>query len=345
MKCVAVTGGSGHVGANLVRECIREGYKVRALVREDRRAFEGLDVELVEGDLFDRKSLQVLCDGADSVYHLAAYISVDGKKDRLLEETNVAGVRNIVDACKSCGVRRLVHVSSIHAFSTHPNCEIIDEARCRADGVRNCYPYDRSKAEGQRLVEEEAENGLDAVIVNPTAVLGPEDYKVSEMGGVLLDLYHNRLPALVGSGYNWVDARDVARGIISADLYGRRGECYLLSGHWAGLAELAGLITKITGKRTKRFVIPIRIALFVSCFNAAVHRIRRKHTKFTPFSIKSLLSHRYISHQKATNVLGYTHRNFEETVRDTLAWFEKAGMLEEGWIKGKNFETATVPGR
>lgn len=205
MKRVAVTGGSGHVGANLVRECIRERYNVRALVREDRRAFEGLDVELVEGDLLDRESLQELCGAADSVYHLAA--------------------------------------------------------------------------------------------------------------------------------------------CISADLCGRRGECYLLSGHWAGPAELAGLITKITGKRTKGFVIPIRLALFVSCFNAAVHRIRRKHTKFTPFSIKSLLSHRYISHQKATNVLGYTHRNFEETVRDTLAWFEKAGMLEEGWINGRNFESTTVPGR
>ena len=149
------------------------------------------------------------------MFHLAGRISVAGVHDPLLEKTNVDGVRNVVEASLKAGVKRLVHVSSIHAFSTYPNNEVMDETRELAEDERKHFPYDRSKVKGQKEVLKGIERGLDAVIVNPAAVLGPHDYKISEMGEVFLDIYHGKLPALIDAGYNWVDA-----GMLPMELSG-----------------------------------------------------------------------------------------------------------------------------
>ncbi len=245
----AVTGASGHVGGNLVRTLLSEGRTVRALVRSDRRSLEGLDVQVVEGDISDPRALRALMDGADTVFHCAGRISIVGAEGGLVEKTNVGGVRNIVQACRDSRVKRLVHFSSIHAFSTRPNDRPIDETRELALGPGHA-PYDRSKAEGQTVVLEAARQGLDAVIVNPGAVVGPFDYKVSRMGSVFLDICHGRLPMLINGGYNWVDARDVSRGAVLAEQKGRTGESYLLTGHWVHIREVSRLIGRLTGRST-----------------------------------------------------------------------------------------------
>ena len=192
-KVTVVTGASGHIGGNLVRALLAEGRAVRCLVRKDRRALEGLDVETVEGDIFDPGSLRRLMKGAGTVFHLAGRISIAGAEGGLVEKTNVGGVQNIVEACLDAGVDRLVHVSSIHAFDTHPNDVMIDETRALALGPEH-MPYDRSKARGQTVVLEAAAKGLNAVVVNPGAVVGPFDFKVSRMGEVFLDIALSRLP-------------------------------------------------------------------------------------------------------------------------------------------------------
>ena len=128
-KITVVTGAAGHIGGNLVRALLAEGRAVRCLVRRDRRALEGLEVEMVEGDIFDPASLRRLMKGAGTVFHLAGRISIVGSEGGLVERTNVGGVRNIVEACRDCGVDRLVHMSSIHSFNTHPNDVMIDETR------------------------------------------------------------------------------------------------------------------------------------------------------------------------------------------------------------------------
>jgi dihydroflavonol-4-reductase len=325
-EVTVVTGASGHVGGNLVRALLAEGRHVRALVREDRRAVDGLDVETVEGDILDADSLRRLLKGADTVFHLAARISIVGPEGGLVERTNVVGVRNMIDACLEAGVRRLVHFSSIHAFDTAPNDQVIDETRSLVAGSRHA-PYDRSKASGQRAVLDGVARGLDAVIVNPGAVLGPHDYKPSRMGSVILDIYHRRFPALIDGGYNWVDARDVVAGAIAAAEKGRTGESYLLTGHWVHVSELSYIISRLTGRKTPTFATPLWLAGLASYGSLAVGRLRGKVPLLSPGAIHSIRMHRHISHEKATRELGYQTRPFETTVRDTLAWFGQVGML------------------
>lgn len=321
-----VTGASGHIGGNLVRALLARGEKVRVLVRKERRALAGLDVELVEGDMMDIESVRRLVKGADTVFHLAARISIVGPEGGLVERTNVGGPRTMAAVCLEQGVRRLVHTSSIHAFSTWPESEIVDERRALALGTRH-MDYDRSKANGQLAVLEAVARGLDAVVVNPGGVVGPNDFKPSRMGSVLLDLYHNRLPALIDGGYNWVDVRDVVEGMIAAREKGRRGESYLLTGRWAHIGELAAMVTKLTGRRTPRFATPLWLALPVSHLVQWYGLARGVTPKFTPKAVYSVRMHRFISHMKATDELGFSPRPLEQTVRDTLAWFGTAGML------------------
>jgi dihydroflavonol-4-reductase len=326
MSITAVTGAPGHIGGNLVRALLAEGRKVRVLVRNDRRALEGLDVEMVQGDIFDPSALRRFLEGAEVLYHLAGRISIVGAEGGLVEKTNVSGVKNVVQACLDSGVRRLVHCSSIHAFVTHPNDQLIDETRELALGPHHMH-YDRSKAQGQLAVLDGVERGLDAVIVNPGAVVGPFDFKPSRMGEVFLDIYHRRLPVLIDGGYNWVDARDVAQGAMLAEKQGRTGQSYLLTGHWVHVCEVSRLISRITGRSTPQIALPLWLASAASYFSLGWGKLRGTTPKFTPAAIVSIQMHRHISHEKATRELGYQPRPFEETVADTMEWFRQAGML------------------
>src|SRR5262245_3655090 len=245
---VVITGASGHIGANLVRALVERGIRPRVLVHDDRRALEGLDVETIAGDVLDPASLAAAFDAADIVYHLAARISIVGSDELQTRAVNVEGTRNVVKVCLRARGGRLVHFSSIHALSTQPVDEPVDETR-PLTGHAPAPHYDRSKADGEREVLAGVARGLDAVILNPTGVIGPHDYGPSHMGEVFLDLFHRRLPGLVVGGFDWVDARDVVAGALAAADRGRCGERYLLSGHRATIHELALLVEELTGRR------------------------------------------------------------------------------------------------
>jgi dihydroflavonol-4-reductase len=322
---VAVTGAVGHVGANLVRALLAQGRTVRVLVHSDKRGVDGLPVEVVEGSVLDPESLRRFCTGVEVVYHCAAHISIVGAEGGAVERTNVQGPTNMVQACLDAGVRRLVHFSSIHAFNSDPVDQVIDETRALATDAPAAY--DRSKANGQLAVLAGVKRGLDAVIVNPCAVLGPYDFRVSRMGEVLLDLYHDRLPSLVDGGYNWVDARDVVAGALAAEKKGRTGEVYLLAGHWVHIRDLAALVTELTGRKTPRLALPLPLVWPAALATLWWARLNKKVPKFTPLALRALHMHRLISHAKATAELGYEPRPLQDTVRDTLAWFEQVGWL------------------
>jgi dihydroflavonol-4-reductase len=204
---VAVTGATGHLGGHLVRALLEAGHRVRVLQREDLRNLDGLDLERVRGELADATALDRAVGGVEVAFHLAGRISIRSRDDAELTRTNVDGVRAIAGACRRNRVRRLVHFSSIHAFRAGPPSEVIDERGPDSD-VPGADPYDRSKARGQKVILEAVQAGLDAVIVNPTGVIGPLDFKPSRMGGVLDDLRRGRMPGLIQGGFNWVDARD-----------------------------------------------------------------------------------------------------------------------------------------
>ena len=322
-----VTGASGHLGANLVRALLHRGSKVRALVHRDPRAIEGLAVERIAGDILDLESLVTAFRSADVVYHLAARISIVGWDRRQVEVTNVTGVGNVIRACRIAGVRRLVHVSSFHAMRQHPLDTPLDESRpLLKNGATP--PYDRSKAEGETLVLNAVGNGLDAVIVSPTGMLGPYDFRPSHFGAVLLSLAKGRFPGLVNAGLDWVDVRDVAEGVISAAERARPGEKYLLSGNWASMVDIALRVSLLTGQKPPRLVAPLRLARTLTPLVTCLDRVSGRRPLMTSIALRALESNRNVSHAKATRDLDYQPRNLAETLSDTVDWFGSEGLLK-----------------
>ncbi len=323
---VAVTGAAGHAGANLVRALLAQGLSIRALVHLDRKAIEGLDVEVVQGDIRDLESLVKAFKNAEVVYHLAAQISIFKDPWSLLEAVNVNGTRNVVEACLRCGVGRLVHFSSIHTMSQTAKAARIDESTPLVES-RRYPPYDRSKALAEKEVRRGIEKGLDAIIISPTAIIGPHDYKPSHFGEALLRMASGRLPALVSGGFDWVDVRDVVQGAMRAEKQAPTGAKYLLSGHWVSLRDVAGLVEQITGVSVPRFVCPMWLARIGAPFITTFDRLAGRRPLYTSDSLQALRSNRNISHQKATLELDYQPRPFQETLADTLKWFEESGQL------------------
>ena len=326
MSLVAVTGAAGHLGANLVRALIDEGREVRCLVRTDLRAIEGLGVERAVGDLEDVDSLRRAFAGAQTVFHLAANISIAGGMGGLVERANVGGVKNVLDACRAAGVKPLVHFSSVRALAEPAAGVALDEDQPLASG-RALSPYERSKVEGERLVLEAVAAGLDAVICTPTAALGPHDYKPSRAGMALVDLWRGRLPALLGGGFDWVDARDVAKGALAAEKKGTAGRRYLLCGAWRSVAQLAELVHQNGGRPPPRIVVPLALAAAVAPLGLAGSRLLGSTPVFTPEAIRSLRGMRQIHPRRSIAELGWAPRPIEVTVADTLAWFRNYGSL------------------
>jgi len=324
---VAVTGAAGHVGATLVRALLVRGDQVRVLVHTDTRGVAGLPVEHCYGNVTDPAAVLRLVQGAQRVYHLAAKVSIDPRERAELHRVNVGGTQCVVGACRAAGVARLVHVSSIHALASHPRHEPVTEERALAYG-RRLPGYDASKVAAERVVQEAVAAGLDAVVLNPTAILGPHDFRPSHLGEVLLDLYHQRLPGLVAGGFDWVDVRDVVAGILAAADQAATGSRYLLGGQRATVAELARLVEQVTGRRAPRLVAPMWLARAVAPGAECAARLIGLRPLFTPESLNALRNHLDISSARARQELGYAPRKLEATVRDTFDWFREAGMLE-----------------
>jgi dihydroflavonol-4-reductase len=322
----AITGSSGHLGANLVRALIERKWQIRALVRNDTRSLEGLDTECVYGDVLDEESLRRAFTGTDVVFHLAGRISIVSWDRKQVEAVNIAGVKNVVEACKSNGVKRLIHTSSFHAHQQKPLDKPLDESRPLHDG--RYPPYDHSKAEGEKIVRAAIEQGLDAVIINPGGMLGPNDFKPSHFGSTLLSMARGKLPALVDAGLNWVDNRDVAEGMITACEYAECGAKYILSGHWVTLKYVAEQVAKITGVNPPRMILPMWLAKAGAPLVMLVNQVMGKRPLFTPISMRELESNPLLSHEKATRELGYQPRPFEQSLVDTMGWFRSHGFMD-----------------
>ena len=322
---VVVTGATGHIGANLVRALAERGEKVRVTVREDTRAIDGLEVERIPADVLDRKSLAKAFKDARLVYHLAAYVSILEDAERL-KAVNVDGTRNVVEACLECKVGRLVHACSIEALLRPNKSDPIDESVPPESGEPTTE-YGRTKAEGEKIVRAGIERGLDAVIVYPTAVIGPHDFKPSFFGQFFLDYGRMRTPALVPGGFDLVDVRDVVAGLLAAAGKGRCGEGYLLSGGFLTVKEIAETAEECTGVPRPRLVIPYWLAYPSAALAPLYYRLVGQRPRFTRMAVKMLQDGRRVSSQKAQDELGYSPRNPREGIRAAVAWFKESGQL------------------
>jgi len=317
---VVVTGASGLVGANLTRALLARGTQVVAADRVEGPGLAGLGVEFHEIDVLDPDSLRDVFTGADAVIHLAALISIQGDPTGIVREVNVTGARNAAAAALSSGVSRYVHCSSVHSFDLKKCGPSLDETGPRAEG-EHCPAYDRSKYAGEQAVREIVADGLEAVIVNPTGIIGPNDFGPSRMGQMIQFLRRGQLPITLSGGFDFVDVRDVCDGMIKALEQGRAGENYLLSGSWLSMLALAELVAGETGGRTPFVEVPLRLA---EPFAGAVERFLPSdgESLFTSESLHALRNSPIVSHYRATRELGYASRPIHETISDTVAWFE-----------------------
>ncbi len=327
-----ITGASGQIGGVLAR-ALADRYgpdQIRAIYRERRGSAADLDIAWVNGDILDKEALIAAFTGAETVFHLAALVSIGAGRAQDFQLTNVLGARNVVEAALECGVRRLVHVSSIHAYDPHPLDEVLDEDRRPADGPHHA-PYDRSKAAGEVEVRRGIDRGLDAVILNPTSVIGPYDGGPSHMGQFFLDLYRRRIPALIAGGFDWVDVRDVVAAMIAAETQGRCGENYLVSGHWHTVRDLAELSQQATGVAVPRLQFPLSVARLWAPCQVVLDRWRGRRPLYTPAAVRIMAhSNRQISSARAQAELGFHPRPLAESIEDTYRWFDEHGMLGEG---------------
>jgi dihydroflavonol-4-reductase len=326
---VVVTGASGHLGANVVHALLDRGERVRVLVHRSASALADVDhrLERVQGSVCEPDTLGPAFEGATRVYHLAGIISVDGDPDGRVHRVNVEGTRNVARACLERGVGRLVHVSSVHAYDMNPRDEVLDETRVQVADSNHHSAYDRSKALGERVVREAVKDGLDAVIVNPTGIMGPVDHGPSRLGQLLCDLANGRLPALLDGGFDFVDVRDVASAVLSAGERGRRGENYIIGNAWYSLRELAALVEACTGRRAPAFVSPVWAARLGVPFARVVSRVRGREPSVTRESLEVLVANRSISSRKARVELGHAPRPLAQTVADSLAHLGEHGRI------------------
>jgi len=320
MKAV-ITGASGHLGANLIPALLAEGTAVKVIAHHNTAAFEGLDVEIAHGDVLDPDGLRTAFAGADVVYHLAAVISITGDPSGLVHRVNVEGAANAAGAALDARVGRFIHCSSIHAFDFSGRPAVVDESSPRVpSGSPSHAAYDRSKADGERRVREVIAAGLDGVIVHPSSIIGPRDSEPSRMGRFFIRLRGRSLPSLVAGGFDFVDARDVAVGMMAAAARGRKGQSYLLSGRHLSVRDLAGIARDVAGVVPPRVVLPIWLARVGIPVIAATARVRGVEPLYTSESLNALELTSRIDHGLAERDLGYTVRPVADTVRDTYTW-------------------------
>lgn len=325
---VVVTGATGHIENVLVRELLSRSKTVRVVIPpfEDTLPLNRLKVEMVEGDVRQIDSLIQAFKGAEVVYHVAGVISILPGKNELLYQVNVAGTRNVVEACLKAGMRRLVYTSSIHAIAEPPHGIVIDET-LPFDPDRAIGEYDKSKAQATLEVLQGVKQGLDAVIVCPTGVIGPYDYKLSEMGQLFIDFVKKKLKVYIDGAYDYVDVRDVAIGHILACEKGCTGESYILSAERITTEDLMLMIEEITAVRSSRFKMPVWLAKIIAIFTPLYYSLTKTKPRFTKYSIHTLTSNSMISYEKARRELGYSPRRTRESIVDAIKWFRGNGNL------------------
>jgi len=319
---ILVTGATGHIGNVLCRRLVEQGEKVRALVwrGEDTTSIKDLPLEMVEGDVLEIDSLKAALKDVKTVFHLAGIISIMPGENPFVKQVNVQGTRNILAAATQARVRRLVYTSSIHAIRRAPHGMVIDETL--PFDMDNPYgAYDCSKAEASLEVLKAASQGLDAVIVCPTGVIGPYDFRGSELGEVIRGAVEAKPMFYVEGAYDFVDVRDVVEGLLLAARKGRRGESYILGGNRISVRYLIQTVREVTGKAFASIKIPFSLAEFAAKFTPWYYRRTRAKPRFTPYSLEVLQSNSHISHKKAEKELGYHPRPAFETIADTVRWF------------------------
>jgi dihydroflavonol-4-reductase len=321
-----VTGGTGFVGAHLVRALLARGDQVRCLVRSgsERSNLEGLEVESAEGDLRDARSLQRATAGCRAVYHCAADYRLYARRVQDLYDSNVEGTRNVLRAAGEAGAERIVYTSSVAALGLRrdgPSDESTPAALETTIGH-----YKKSKLLAQRAAEELAAEGLPVVIVNPSTPIGELDVKPTPTGQIIVDYLRGRMPAYVDTGLNLIDVRDVAQGHLLAETHGRIGEKYILGHRDMTLAQILDTLAGLTGLPPVRLRLPHAVPLLVAAASTAWARLAGGTPRVSLESARMATKRMYFDSSKAVRELGLPQSSVEGALARAVAYFEERGL-------------------
>jgi len=324
-----VTGATGFVGSAVGRALLQDGWQVRVLVRRgsDRRNLDALAVELFEGDLADRRSLDGALRGCAALFHVAADYRLGARHPEQLYRTNVDGTRNVLEAARHAGVERIVYTSSVATMGLpadgSPGRETTPVGL--ADMIGH---YKRSKYLAEQVVLEAAAAGSPVVIVNPSTPVGPGDIKPTPTGQIVLDAAAGRTPAYVDTGLNVVHVDDVAAGHLLAYRLGRVGERYILGGENMTLREILGEIARLVGRRPPRIRLPIAAVLPVAYVAEGLARLTGRPQRVTLEGVRMARKRMFFSSEKAVRELGYRWRAPSQAFEDAIAWLRGQRLLD-----------------
>jgi len=325
-----VTGGTGFVGANVVRALLKRGVEVRALVRprSDTRNLDSLEVELVAGDLRDRGSLEAALDGCDIVYHVGAMYALWARNPREIYDSNVTGTINILEAAGQAGVQKIVYTSSVATIGL-PKDGTPGTEEVPLPPEDMVSDYKRSKYLAEQEVLKYAQRGLPVVIVNPSFPVGAWDVKPTPSGQIIVNFLRGKIPAYVDTGLNVVDVEDVALGHVLAAERGRIGERYILGHTNLTLPELFQLLAQVSGMSAPRFRIPYGFAYLSACVSEFVARtITHKPPFVTLAGVKLSRKRMFFDTSKAVRELGLPQTPAIEALSKAVQWFRTQGYAK-----------------
>lgn len=323
-----ITGASGFVGSGVLRQLLKAGHTVRAMLRprSDRRNIEGLPVEATIGDLADRTSLDRAVSGCTALFHVAADYRLWVPNPTEIYDANVTGTRNVMLAAAEAGVERIVYTSSVATLGPTTNGKPADETTpVSIDGMIGHYKRSKflAEAEVRRLAEE---TGLPVVIVNPSTPVGPRDIKPTPTGRMIVRAASGRIPAYVDTGLNLVHVDDVAIGHLLAFEKGKVGERYVLGGCNMTLREILEVIAGIVGRPPPRIRLGHNVVMPIAYAAEAWSRLTGSGEPLvTVDGVRLARKCMYFSWEKARHELGFNPRSAYEALRDAVDWFHRHG--------------------
>ena len=328
MKTALITGGSGHVGANLVRELTARDYKVRCIDFDgDHRAFDGYTVELIKGSVTDKESLDKAFAGVEVVFHTAAIISLERKNRNLIRSVNVDGTKNVCEMALKHNVQKLIHFSSVDAFIREPLDDPLLEDRPLVVDP-NTVPYDLSKADAQRIVLDFCNKGLDASIIHPSGIFGPNDFKPSLFGQEFIKIANGKRPYSINVGYDYVDVRDLCTTAVNCVEQGRSKQNYIVGGNYMDFVYMADIISDELGKKLLRGTLPF-FTIYLSLPFYFLQSIMSNSTRaITLDSIHTIkVQNKNIPSKLSKDELGHYPRPVVETISDTIKFFKDSKFI------------------
>ncbi len=335
-KLYIVTGANGFLGNNIIRQLLQTDPEahIRALVSSPDRAnaLTGLNCQIFAGDVTNPDSLaEIFTIPPDSqvfVIHCAAVVYIKSQPNPQVYQVNVNGTRNIVAKTLKIG-GKLIYINSVHAIPELPNHAQMSEIT-HFDPALVEGEYAKSKATAAQYVLDAVQNkGLDACMIHPSGIIGPYDFKTTHLTQLIIDAATNRLKAGVKGGYDFVDVRDVAQGIIQACTRGQAGETYILSGHYISIPELFQMISQAAHSKPITTFLPLWLAKLTAPLSELYYQAKKQPPLYTKYSLYTLASNSNFSHAKASRELGHTSRPPQETIDDTVKWLQSVGKIPQ----------------